>query len=110
MIFPDCTWVKEGGCMYTGSSVQVGPIAAGSQVGFFIKSNGYSDSNGAIYYSVHNTSTPVKNADGYRHTAWVGTSGVILIGFEDLKNLGDKDFNDGKHSILHQTSVDASRI
>ncbi len=82
--------------MYTGSSVQVGPIAAGSSVGFWIKSDGYSNSNGAIYYSVHNTSTPVYNGDGYRHTAWVGTNGVILIGFEDLKNLGDKDYNDCK--------------
>jgi hypothetical protein len=94
MIFPDCTWTGEGGCMYTGSSVQVGPIPAGSQVGFWIKSDGFSNSNGAIYYSVHNTSGPVKNPDGYRHAAWVGTSNVTLIGFEDLNNLGDKDYND----------------
>jgi hypothetical protein len=97
MIFPDCTWTGEGGCMYTGSSVQVGPIPAGSQVGFWIKSDGFSNSNGAIYYSVHNTSGPVKNPDGYRHAAWVGTSNVTLIGFEDLNNLGDKDYNDGKY-------------
>jgi hypothetical protein len=94
MIFPDCTWDYQGGCMYTGSSVQVGPIPAKSQVGFWIKSDGYVDSNGQVYYSVHNTSTPVKSPDGYRHTAWVGTNGVILIGFEDLYNLGDKDYND----------------
>lgn len=94
MIFPDCTWEKEGGCMFTGSSVQVGPFAAGSQLGFWIKSDGYSNSKGAVYYSIHNTSTPIKNPDGYRHAAWVSTNNVTLIGFEDLNNLGDKDFND----------------
>jgi hypothetical protein len=94
MIFPDCTWKNEGGCMYTGSSVQVGPLAAGSQLGFWIKSDGYSNSKGATYYSIHNTTGPIKNPDGYRHAAWVSTNNVTLIGFEDLNNLGDKDFND----------------
>ncbi len=97
MIFPDCTWVQEGGCMYSGSSVKVGPIPAKSQVGFWIKSDGYTNSNGYVYYSVHNTSTPVKSPDGLRHTAWVGVeNNITLIGFEDLYNLGDKDYNDGK--------------
>ncbi len=83
--------------MYTGSSVQIGPIPSGSNVGFWIRADGYGNPNNPVYYSIHNTSSPVKNPDGYRHAAWVKTNNVTLIGFEDLNNLGDKDYNDGKY-------------
>lgn len=82
--------------MNTGSSVQIGPIPSGSIVGFWIRADGFGNPNNPVYYSIHNTSSLVKNPDGYRHAAWVKTNNVTLIGFEDLNNLGDHDYNDGK--------------
>ena len=51
---------------------------------------------GKTYYSSGYGSNVGLNGDGLPHTTGLGTtaSGAVAIGFEDLKGLGDRDYND----------------
>ncbi len=89
-IFPDVTDT----CLPQGTTVTVGTFAPNTVIGFWVQADGFNNNQGSYWYSINNTQ--VYNSDRYRHTAWVKTGGVILIGFEDLDNLGDADYNDGK--------------
>lgn len=93
VIFPDVTWISEGGCLIAGRTVQVGPFNAGTWIGFYIIANGFKKPNNYKYYSVMNNVT--RNPDGKRHMSIVTIDGVVVIGFEDLYDLGDRDYNDG---------------
>jgi hypothetical protein len=101
-IFPDVTWNYQGGCMETGTTVNVSrEFKAGDIVGFWIISDGYNGGK-ARYHSIHNRRNLV-NQDGKNHTVWTKLADfndIVLIGFEDL-SLGDADYNDGKQ--IHPT-------
>ncbi len=104
-IFQDVTWSSEGGCMDTGVTVNVSrKFAAGDIVGFWILSDGYPNPDGKnTYFSMNGTT--LYNPDGYRHTVWAKLkdfNDIVLIGFEDLWNLGDADYNDGKIRIVQR--------
>lgn len=94
-IFQDVTWSGEGGCMSTGVTVNVSQaFKAGDVVGFWILADGFNGGSDR-WYSIN--STTIYNADKYRHAVWAKLANyddIVLIGFEDLRDLGDADFND----------------
>jgi len=108
-IFQDATWLGTDdppGCMETGTTVNVSrQFKAGDVVGFWIIADGYPNpDNKYTWKSIHNT-TNVNNADNKRHTVWAQLAdfnNIVLIGFEDLYDLGDQDYNDGKNLILFE--------
>jgi len=79
-----------GGDLLPGDTVDVGPFLDGDQVGFFVIANGYHNASGKTYRTLADL-----NPDGHDHDAVVEIEGAgTLIGFEDLWNLGDADYND----------------
>lgn len=103
-IFPDVTWNNQGGCLTTGSSIAISRnFTAGESIAFWVRADGYNNPNGNIWYSVHGMNG-LFNSDGYRHTAWVRTGDKVLIGFEDLNNLGDGDYND----VMFYVTIDGT--
>lgn len=79
-----------GGSLNLGDTVDIGTFAAGEQVGFFLIADGYRKPNNPVWYTA-----PELNSDGKDHDAAVWLDGLgVLIGFEDLTNLGDRDYND----------------
>jgi hypothetical protein len=82
--------------LYPGASAKY-TIPAGTTIGFWLKSNGYSDpGTNNLWYSFQEGSS-LRNRDGRNHVAWVKLTqqGVTLVGIEDKYNLGDGDYNDG---------------
>jgi len=94
ILFKDLSFYWPG-CHESGDTVTFGPFPAGTAVGFFIRANGYNGGN-RKYYS-HDDS---QNPDNKRHvgTIWHSNSETLLVGFEDLFNLGDHDYNDAMFS------------
>ncbi len=79
-----------GGDLIPGDTVDVGPFLPGERVGFFLIANGYQNPEGHRWYT-----EPELNADGHNHTAVVEIEDQgFLLGFEDLWNLGDRDYSD----------------
>lgn len=79
-----------GGELSPGDTVTIGTFSPGENVGFFLISNGYYNETYPHFYTVSEL-----NSDGLDHDAVIslGELGTV-IGFEDLKNLGDADYND----------------
>ena len=90
-IFANASEVGGGGSLTPGSTVDLGLFEAGTNIGFWVQANGFSDPNGHTYYTLDHL-----NPDGFRHVAMIADvmSEQIVIGMEDLFNLGDQDFND----------------
>ncbi|MEW5826336.1 MAG: DUF4114 domain-containing protein [Candidatus Bipolaricaulota bacterium] len=79
-----------GGSLQPGDAVDLGSFGTGERVGFFLAANGFGNPGAAVWYT-----EPGLNRDGKDHDAAVVLEGQgTLIGFEDLTNLGDKDYND----------------
>jgi Domain of unknown function (DUF4114) len=88
-----------GGTLLPGDTVDVGPFLPGDQVGFFVIANGFHNSSGRTYGTLSNL-----NPDGHDHDGAIEIDNVgTLIGFEDLWNLGDRDYNDAL--LMVSTSV-----
>eukprot|EP00002_Diphylleia_rotans_P040148 TRINITY_DN9465_c0_g1_i4.p1 TRINITY_DN9465_c0_g1~~TRINITY_DN9465_c0_g1_i4.p1 ORF type:complete len:2849 (-),score=551.06 TRINITY_DN9465_c0_g1_i4:264-8810(-) len=102
-VFPDVSTRKmsfdylSADTVRAGDTVQVGPFAAGTRVGFFLIGNGFNneywrtDLSGSTYWTIDSL-----NPDKKRHIAMFkeSTTGKVLIGIEDLYDLGDADYND----------------
>lgn len=81
---------KEGVPLQPGDFIDLGTLSAGTMLEFLLIST-------AGTRSLHTyTPHPENNHDGEQHMVAVvdETSGILLISFEDLPNLGDKDFGD----------------
>jgi len=79
-----------GGSLNPGDTIDIGTFGAGTRVGFFLLANGFRKSNAPMWTTIKEL-----NADGKDHDAALSLENVgTLIGFEDLKNLGDRDYND----------------
>lgn len=76
--------------LVAGDFVNLGSFKAGTKLDFFIIANGFY--GGKDYYS---TELSV-NMDGVVHAVSLASNGsaYLIIGFEDLKGGGDRDYND----------------
>ena len=74
-----------------GDFVDLGTMAAGTQLDFFLIANGASGATDNIF-----STDATVNRDGLKHTIAYAPNGspYLLIGFEDLFGGGDKDYND----------------
>jgi len=86
-----------GGSLNAGDTFDIGTFEPGENVGFFLVANGFNRKNAPSWYTIS-----ALNSDGKDHDAVMETEDGTLIGFEDLKNLGDRDYND---ALLLVTSV-----
>jgi hypothetical protein len=104
-VFQDVSQVGDSSknppaCMTAGDTVNISrKFKAGDVVGFWIVSDGYPNpsarNSNFTYYSINTTG--VYNKDLYYHAGWAKLkdfNDIVLIGFEDLWELGDHDFND----------------
>jgi hypothetical protein len=90
-IFANASMTGGGGSLRPGDTVDLGLFDAGTNIGFWLQGNGYNDPNGHTYYTIDQF-----NPDGMRHVAVMADvlNERIVLGIEDLFNLGDRDFND----------------
>lgn len=91
VIFNNSSATGSGGTLNQGDTVDLGTFEAGTNIGFWVTANGYNNPDGHTYYSIDSL-----NPDGERHIAVVGdpANEQVVIGFEDLYGLGDRDYND----------------
>lgn len=101
LVFPDASYanppdgLSPGGPLHVGDFVELGNVAQGKQLDFFLLSNAAGGASG----SSNVLSNFVElNSDGRQHviTAYYSQQypGFILIGFEDIVGGGDLDYND----------------
>jgi len=85
-----------GGSLLSGDSVVLGIFDEGTNIGFWVRADGYNNPNGYVYYSLEGL-----NPDQERHFAlWSNDAGERKVfGVEDLYNLGDQDYNDMIFSV-----------
>lgn len=90
-IFANASELYGGGTLLPGDTVDLGLFEAGTNIGFWLQGNGYNDPNGHTYYTLDQY-----NPDGERHVAVIAdvVNEQIVLGVEDLFNLGDQDYND----------------
>ncbi|GAB5519817.1 MAG: hypothetical protein RhofKO_20680 [Rhodothermales bacterium] len=74
-----------------GDFVNLGTMSAGTTLDFFVISNGYNKPYNHTYWADEN-----HNPDGINHVVGfiLENSPFLIVGFEDLYNGGDRDFND----------------
>ena len=108
-IFNNASALGSGGTLLAGDTVDIGTFQEGVNVGFWLTANGYNNPDGNTYYSIDSL-----NPDGERHIAIVEDpiTGALVIGFEDLYNLGDADYNDVLFtvSVTPFDAIDTSKI
>ncbi len=93
-----CEFPSEDGVLNIGDYVDLGKIAGGTQLNFFLKANGKNGGQN-VYGADANT-----NPDKLDHLVAYEVDGNVLLGFEDLfgpkdatggqNELSDRDFND----------------
>ncbi|MBW4650270.1 MAG: DUF4114 domain-containing protein [Kastovskya adunca ATA6-11-RM4] len=117
---PESLLPNPGGPLKKGDSVNLGKITAGTQLDFFLRSDGFSLGNKANIFGTQTSSNP----DSLQHVVAyaIQNSRYLLLGFEDLygsyraiggKNqYSDRDFNDavfavdiGEKNVKHLTAV-----
>ncbi|MBU7582055.1 MAG: DUF4114 domain-containing protein [Nostoc sp. TH1S01] len=86
-----CEKGEKDGVLDIGDFVDLGSLKAGTQMNFLLKADGYSTTpkNGEIYGA-----DPSLNPDGLQHLMGWKVGNYLLMGFEDLRKAGDKDYND----------------
>ncbi|NJR39144.1 MAG: DUF4114 domain-containing protein [Leptolyngbyaceae cyanobacterium CSU_1_4] len=90
---------NSDGPLKKGDGVNIGKVAAGTQLDFWLKSNG---KNGG--QNVFGTKTE-SNGDGLQHVVAYAYENYILLGFEDL--WGEKGATDGKNQNSDRDFNDA---
>jgi len=90
-IFSNASEAGGGGSLLTGDTVSLGTFDEGTNIGFWVQADGFNNPDGYKYYSLDQY-----NPDGLRHIAIIDDpeNQRLVIGFEDLYNLGDQDYND----------------
>jgi hypothetical protein len=78
-------------------------VKAGTILDFQLKANGYSNASGDVWYT-----DKTKNVDKLQHVIAYEYEGFLVLAWEDLKNGGDKDYNDIVFAVdIGQASLDA---
>ncbi|KAL0230863.1 hypothetical protein PCE1_003240 [Barthelona sp. PCE] len=92
LLFLDTSFRSD--CLHARHTISIGPFEAGTNIGFFMISNGWNYPFGYKFYSLRKGD--FSNGDGLVHVAVVKDEqdDRILLGFEDLWKGGDKDYND----------------
>jgi hypothetical protein len=90
-LFQNASAAGAGGILTPGDSLVIGDFDSGDHVGFWLQANGYWNPNGNTYYTLDEY-----NPDGLRHMAILAdeSNDRLIVGIEDLYNLGDQDYND----------------
>jgi hypothetical protein len=90
-IFANASKVGGGGSLRPGDTVDLGVFDAGTNIGFWLQADGFKDPKGHTFYTLDHL-----NPDGLRHVAMIAdiANERVILGVEDLYNLGDQDFND----------------
>jgi hypothetical protein len=90
-IFANASKVGGGGSLRAGDTVDLGVFDAGTNIGFWLQADGFNRPQGYTYYTLDHL-----NPDGLRHVAMIAdvVNERVILGVEDLYNLGDQDFND----------------
>ena len=98
-IFSNASAIGAGGSLEIGDSVVLGVFDAGTNLGFWLRADGYNNPSGKVYYTLEGL-----NPDQKRHYAlWMDNANQQAVyGVEDLWNLGDGDYND----LLYSVSAD----
>ena len=88
--------LSGGGSLLAGDSVVLGIFDEGTNLGFWLRADGYNNPNGNVYYTLEGL-----NPDQKRHYAlWSDNANQRKVyGVEDLFNLGDQDYNDLLFSV-----------
>lgn len=101
IIFPNASFLGSGGGLVTGNKVHLGQFPAGTGIGFFIKTNAFSNGQvGSGFYTYYTNPAWNPEADPAKkkHSVMVidNARNLLLLGFEDLPRDGysDDDFND----------------
>jgi Domain of unknown function (DUF4114) len=94
-----CQIGENSGVLDIGDYVDVGKVAGGTQLNFFVKADGFNNPDGYVYGA--NAS---QNPDGLEHLVAYEVDDYLLLGFEDLygpqgatsapNQNSDRDFND----------------
>lgn len=86
-----CLHGEKDGVLDIGDFVDLGTFEAGTQLNFLLKADGDTtpSRNGDIYGS-----DPSLNPDGLQHIMAWNVGDYLIMGFEDLRGGGDKDYND----------------
>lgn len=90
-IFSNASEAGGGGTLVAGDTVDLGTFQEGTNIGFWVQADGFNNPNGNKFYSIDSM-----NPDGLRHIAILEDPDTdqLIVGFEDLYNLGDQDYND----------------
>lgn len=91
-IFDNASEVGGGGDLRPGDTVDLGTFPVGTNIGFWLEANGFNlDHQGMMYYTIDSM-----NPDKLRHLAIIEDPVTLdlIVGIEDLYNLGDEDYND----------------
>ena len=90
-VFNNASEVGGGGSLVPGDTVDLGLFDAGTNIGFWLRADGFKNPNNHTYYTLDHL-----NPDGLRHVAMIAdvVNERVVLGVEDLFNLGDQDFND----------------
>lgn len=72
-----------------GDYVNIGNLAAGTKLDFQVLANGYVNSNPDIWYTDDSL-----NSDGLQHVIAYAYEGYLVLGWEDIRGGGDRDYND----------------
>lgn len=90
-IWENASALNSGGDLVNGDTVSLGWFSEGTTIVWWLQADGYNRPNNHTWWSID-----AWNGDGFRHVA-IGAdpySGKVVVGFEDLWSLGDKDYND----------------
>ena len=108
-IFSNASETGGGGSLNVGDTVSLGTFEAGTNIGFWLQADGFNNPDGHKYYTLDQY-----NPDGLRHMAIIQDpeNERLILGFEDLYNLGDQDYNDlvFTFSASPYSAIDTSKI
>ncbi|MDJ0534243.1 MAG: DUF1194 domain-containing protein [Xenococcaceae cyanobacterium MO_207.B15] len=103
MIFYDGSRGSGSNQLRKGDYVDLGTIPAGATLDFHLRANGYNNSNPDVWYA-----DIARNIDNLQHVMAFEYQGYLILAWEDLRNGGDKDYNDIVFAVdIGQTNLDA---
>lgn len=93
-------WIFENHLSTSGATVNLGSFAAGTELIF----NVLADTHGGGFLNWY-TGPASRNSDGFAHafvdSAYTGSFGGAMVGFEDLSGLGDAAYEDIRYTFTN---------